>query len=231
MPGSSSPSSATSGCTAPWSGRCAASARTARRPRSRSGCGPTSAKSIPENVKVEILPTTLFGQKYVALVDPADPSSKALSDGDVIPSDRVTTNVELSTILANLFPLLRSIRPADLSATLYAIANALRGKGDEIGADPGQARLLPHRHQRPPADAAAGPRAAGPGEQDLLARRAGPDPAAPQRHHHRAHGRLEGDPAARLLRGRDRPGQDLDPRPDGPTSRPSSARRRWPARC
>ncbi|MCW2846373.1 MAG: virulence factor Mce family protein [Marmoricola sp.] len=97
------------------------------------GLKPSSAKSIPENIKVEILPTTLFGQKYVALVDPEDPSSKALRDGDVIPTSRVTTNVELSTILANLFPLLRSIRPADLSATLYAIANALRGKGEKIG--------------------------------------------------------------------------------------------------
>jgi phospholipid/cholesterol/gamma-HCH transport system substrate-binding protein len=97
------------------------------------GLKPSSAKSIPENISVQILPTTLFGQKYVALIDPKNPSSKALSNGDVIPSSRVTTNVELSTILANLFPLLRSIRPADLSATLYAIANALRGKGEEIG--------------------------------------------------------------------------------------------------
>ena len=51
----------------------------------------------------------------------------------MIPSSRVRTNVELQAILANLFPLLRSIRPADLSTTLYAIANALRGRGDQIG--------------------------------------------------------------------------------------------------
>lgn len=97
------------------------------------GLRPASAKKIPENIKVEILPTTLFGQKYIALIDPDDPSEKALSDGDVIPSSRVRTNVELSTILANLFPLLRSIRPADLSTTLYALANALRGRGSQLG--------------------------------------------------------------------------------------------------
>jgi len=97
------------------------------------GLNPESAKNIPENITVEILPTTLFGQKYLALIDPDDPSSQALSDGDVIPSSRVRTNVELQTILANLFPLLRSIRPADLSTTLYAIATALRGRGDKIG--------------------------------------------------------------------------------------------------
>ena len=100
----------------------------------RIGLKPEAAKTIPENIDVEILPTTLFGQKYIALRDPASPSSKALSDGDVIPSSRVRTNVELQTILANLFPLLRSIRPADLSATLYALATALRGNGDKIGA-------------------------------------------------------------------------------------------------
>jgi phospholipid/cholesterol/gamma-HCH transport system substrate-binding protein len=56
-----------------------------------------------------------------------------MSNGEVIPPSRVTTNVELQKILADLFPLLRSIRPADLSSTLYSIANALRGRGDEIG--------------------------------------------------------------------------------------------------
>jgi phospholipid/cholesterol/gamma-HCH transport system substrate-binding protein len=94
---------------------------------------PKAARNIPENISIEILPTTLFGQKYISIVDPSDPSEKSLSDGDVIPSDRVSTNVELQKILADLFPLLRSIRPADLSSTLYALATALRGRGDELG--------------------------------------------------------------------------------------------------
>ena len=94
---------------------------------------PASAENIPENISIEILPTTLFGQKYIAIKDPADPSEKALSDGDVIPADRVRTNVELQKILTDLFPLLRSIRPADLSSTLYALATALRGRGDQLG--------------------------------------------------------------------------------------------------
>jgi phospholipid/cholesterol/gamma-HCH transport system substrate-binding protein len=94
---------------------------------------PKSAKDIPENISVEILPTTLFGQKYISLVDPPDPSKKSLSSGDVIPTSRVHTNVELQKILADLFPLLRSIRPADLSSTLYALATALRGRGNELG--------------------------------------------------------------------------------------------------
>ena len=47
----------------------------------------------------------------------------------MIPSDRVDTNVELSQILADLFPLLRAVRPADLNATLNALATRSGGTG------------------------------------------------------------------------------------------------------
>ena len=46
---------------------------------------PDEAEQIPENVEVEILPTTLFGQKFISFVRPENPSSSPLSDGDVIP--------------------------------------------------------------------------------------------------------------------------------------------------
>lgn len=95
---------------------------------------PEAAREIPENVGVRILPTTLFGQKYLEIVPPErDLSTGSLRDGSVIPADRVNTNVELQTIFANLFPLLRSVRPADLNATLYALAHSLQGKGDQLG--------------------------------------------------------------------------------------------------
>ena len=94
---------------------------------------PDEAKEIPSNVSVQILPTTLFGQKFVSLVVPDDPSSTPLENGDVIPADRVDTNVELSQVLNRLFPLLRSIRPADLNATLNALSTALAGRGEQLG--------------------------------------------------------------------------------------------------
>jgi phospholipid/cholesterol/gamma-HCH transport system substrate-binding protein len=94
---------------------------------------PDAAKKIPANINVEILPTTLFGQKYVSFVRPAAPSSESIEDGDVISSDRVDINVELSQILADLFPLLRAVQPADLNATLSALATALEGRGEQIG--------------------------------------------------------------------------------------------------
>ena len=97
------------------------------------GLDPREARRIPDNVTVEIRPTTLFGQKYVSFVDPPEPSSTPLRDGAVIPASRVTTSVELQHVLATLFPLLRSIRPGDINSTLYALATALQGRGDQLG--------------------------------------------------------------------------------------------------
>jgi phospholipid/cholesterol/gamma-HCH transport system substrate-binding protein len=45
----------------------------------------------------------------------------------------VETNVELSKILADLFPLLRAVQPAQLNYTLNALATALEGRGDQLG--------------------------------------------------------------------------------------------------
>lgn len=94
---------------------------------------PEEAEAIPDNVSVEILPTTLFGQKFISLVAPNEPSATPIADGAVIPASRVDTNVELSRILSDLFPLLRAVRPADLNATLNALARALGGRGEQLG--------------------------------------------------------------------------------------------------
>ena len=73
---------------------------------------PSVADDLPTNVNVQILPTTLFGQKYVSFVVPGKPSSTHLENNDVIPSSQVEVNVELSRILAELFPsCARSGRP------------------------------------------------------------------------------------------------------------------------
>jgi phospholipid/cholesterol/gamma-HCH transport system substrate-binding protein len=101
---------------------------------------PAMAREIPANSSVQIVPTTLFGQKYVQFVDPQGQREGAMTDGTVIPqtypdgATRVTTSVELETVLANLGPLLTTIRPQDLSVTLTALSSALVGRGDQIGA-------------------------------------------------------------------------------------------------
>lgn len=99
----------------------------------RLGLDPEQAKAIPANVTVQIRPTTLFGQKYVQFVDPKGAPTGSLTDGAVIPADRVQTTVELETILAHLFPLLEAVRPQDLNSTLSALATALSGNGERLG--------------------------------------------------------------------------------------------------
>ncbi|HWI42942.1 MAG TPA: MCE family protein [Nocardioides sp.] len=88
---------------------------------------------IPANVTAEVLPKTIFGEKYVELGLPAEPATARLADGAVIDRDRSTVAIETSTVLNNLGPLLDAVDPADLNTTLTAIATAVDGRGEEIG--------------------------------------------------------------------------------------------------
>ena len=95
------------------------------------GIYPDEIESIPGNVTGSIVPKTLFGEKYVSLVIPEDREESSLTSGDVISKTQVSTEVE--QVLADLFPLLTAVRPADINTTLTAIATALEGRGAELG--------------------------------------------------------------------------------------------------
>jgi virulence factor Mce-like protein len=88
---------------------------------------------IPENVTARILPKTLFGEKFVDLVIPERRSDFTIQAGDVITRDRTRVGIELETVLNDVYPLLRTIKPEKLNATLNAVATALEGRGDAIG--------------------------------------------------------------------------------------------------
>lgn len=94
---------------------------------------PERAGMIPKDVSARLLPKTLFGEKFVDLVLPARPSGARIAEGDVIPQDRSATAIELETVLDNLLPLLRTIKPEKLNATLNAFATALEGRGERLG--------------------------------------------------------------------------------------------------
>jgi virulence factor Mce-like protein len=93
---------------------------------------PSRVKDIPSNVKAQILPKTLFGEQYVSLIVPADPA-RHIRAGDVIPQDRSKGALETQRVLSDLLPLLTAVSPADLNATLTAVATALGGRGDKLG--------------------------------------------------------------------------------------------------
>lgn len=103
---------------------------------------PGKAKLIPRNVQARLLPKTLFGEKYVDLRIPDQPASLGLREGAVIPQDRSQAAVEVDKVLNDLLPLLQAVKPAELNATLNALATALQGRGDQIGRNLEQADAL-----------------------------------------------------------------------------------------
>jgi phospholipid/cholesterol/gamma-HCH transport system substrate-binding protein len=86
--------------------------------------------TIPADVTGSIVPKTLFGEKYVSLI-PVSGTSEAIQAGDTIERTQVATEVE--DVLSDLYPLLRTVQPAELNMTLNAIATALEGRGDQLG--------------------------------------------------------------------------------------------------
>jgi phospholipid/cholesterol/gamma-HCH transport system substrate-binding protein len=97
------------------------------------GIFPSQMHSIPANVTGAIVPKTLFGEKYVSLVVPNPPSPTALKPGATITHTEVP--VEVQKVLADLYPLLRTVQPADINMTLNAISTALEGRGNQLGHD------------------------------------------------------------------------------------------------
>jgi virulence factor Mce-like protein len=94
---------------------------------------PGRVKDIPSNVKAQILPKTLFGEQYVALIVPSNPSSQHISSSTPIQQDRSKGALETQQVLGDILPLLTAVQPAQLNATLTALAEALKNRGDELG--------------------------------------------------------------------------------------------------
>ena len=72
----------------------------------RVGLIPSAADDVPENVEVEILPTTLFGQKYISLVEPEDVRWIFLSHDDGDHTGGLLDAMELcpqATLVTNFF--------------------------------------------------------------------------------------------------------------------------------
>ena len=93
---------------------------------------PDQVKEISSQVSARILPKTLFGEKYVALVPPQGPEGRAIKAGDVISRDKTAVGIEIEKVLNDALPLLQAVDPADLNATLNTLATALEGRGEEV---------------------------------------------------------------------------------------------------
>jgi phospholipid/cholesterol/gamma-HCH transport system substrate-binding protein len=87
---------------------------------------------IPANVEVNVVATTVFGNKYVSLTSPKNPSPQRITSHDVIDARSVTT--EFNTIFQTLTSIAEKVDPVKLNLTLSATAQALTGLGDKFGA-------------------------------------------------------------------------------------------------
>ncbi|MGK5692635.1 MCE family protein [Streptomyces sp. URMC 128] len=94
---------------------------------------PEHVAQIPSDVHARLLPKTLFGEKYVDLVAPRGSPGRPIRAGDVITQDRTRVGIEVQQLMNDLLPLLRTVQPGKLNATLSAFATALEGRGDRIG--------------------------------------------------------------------------------------------------
>jgi phospholipid/cholesterol/gamma-HCH transport system substrate-binding protein len=96
---------------------------------------PAKLDMVPAEVSAQLLPTTLFGERYVALIPPpgAAATGRTLADGDQITQDRSANAIELERVLDNLLPMLQAVQPQKLSVTLTAVSTALEGRGHQLG--------------------------------------------------------------------------------------------------
>ncbi len=87
---------------------------------------------IPSNAVVRIASTTVFGAKSVEFVPPEKPSGTALRPGAQVQASDV--QLEVNTLFQTLTDVLHKIDPVHLNGTLSALAEGLRGHGDDLGA-------------------------------------------------------------------------------------------------
>jgi phospholipid/cholesterol/gamma-HCH transport system substrate-binding protein len=96
---------------------------------------PEYTELIPADVNARLLPKTLFGEKFVDLVVPDGSEGRSIRAGDVVTQDRTKAGIELQKLMNDLLPLLRTVQPGKLNATLSAFSVALEGRGEAIGAN------------------------------------------------------------------------------------------------
>lgn len=110
---------------------------------------PGDARHVPADVQARVLPASVFGISFVDLVSPVASGARqastravttdeaprnSLREGMEIPQDRSRSTLELQDALDGLDEVITSLGPAQLSNALTALAAALDGNGEQLGA-------------------------------------------------------------------------------------------------
>lgn len=90
-------------------------------------------KMIPSNVVARILPATVFGTSFVDLTTPGSSSGTPLHAGAVIPADSRQGTLELQQALDDIDNLVKAVGPAELASAIGSAAQALSGRGQQLG--------------------------------------------------------------------------------------------------
>jgi len=94
------------------------------------GMNPQLIDRVPRDVRAEMVPKTLFGEKYVSLI-PTSGTRQHLRAGDTIANAVVP--VEFEKFFNDVYPLLTAVPPEKVAYTLTALSNSLEGRGDALG--------------------------------------------------------------------------------------------------
>ncbi|OIN78450.1 MCE family protein [Mycobacterium malmoense] len=86
---------------------------------------------VPSNATVRIGGNTIFGAKSVEFLPPKAPSPTSLRPDAHVQASAV--QLEVNTLFQSLINLLHKIDPVELNGTLSALAEGLRGHGDDFG--------------------------------------------------------------------------------------------------
>ena len=92
---------------------------------------PEYIKLIPANVDAKIKATTVFGNKYVSLTSPKNPTPQRITSKQEIDATSVTT--EFNTLFETINSIVEKVDPVKVNLTLAAAAQALTGLGDKFG--------------------------------------------------------------------------------------------------
>ena len=95
------------------------------------GMNPDLIDEVPSAVTAEIIPKTLFGEKYVSLIPENGTEGPSLKAGDTIRGAVVP--IEVEKLLNDIYPLLTAVEPENLATTLSALSTTLEGRGEEFG--------------------------------------------------------------------------------------------------
>ncbi len=90
-------------------------------------------KVIPANVVARILPATVFGTTFVDFVVDGSPTGE-LKAGAKIKPDASQSTLELQQALDDIDRLVKALGPAELASAIGSAAEALDGRGGQIGA-------------------------------------------------------------------------------------------------